>query len=238
MEQVVHHIEIWITEDGNEFVTDFCSKFGFRRSAYRKTPYCQQWLVNADHQHLQFLITYATSSKELNIINAEHSNLLMKNDPYVTWPTVCDSDSGVLSWDRKNPSSVFNVSLIINDIHQHVDHLQKCGVTFVRPLQTISDDHGSVTLATVRSCVGNVVHTLIDRQNYRGHFLPKFIAMTTEEEMKKEKTEKGKEKTLVDKNTFFTNFDHITYAVRAGTSINVLRWYEQCFGMKRFTVNS
>lgn len=239
-EQVVHHIEIWITRDGNKFVTDFCSKFGFRRSAQRKTSSFQQWLVTAGHQQLQFLITYAnpelkegqrTDTEE--IIITEQSGSLVKNDPYVTWPTSCANlETGSCNWERKNQSSVYNVSLSVNDLQQRVDHLQNCGVTFVRSLETISDDHGSVTLATIRSCVGNVVHTLIDRQNYRGHFLPGFTAVKTqEEEIRERREEGGKEK------SFFTNFDHVTFAVNLGTSTNVLQWYEQCFGMKRFNVN-
>lgn len=239
MEQVVHHIEIWITRDGNKFVTDFCSKFGFRRSAQRKTSSFQQWLVTAGHQQLQFLITYAnpelkgqrTDTEE--IITEQSGFFLVKNDPYVTWPTSCaDLETESYNWEKINQSSVYNVSLSVNDLQQRVDHLQNCGVTFVRSLETISDDHGSVTLATIRSCVGNVVHTLIDKQNYRGHFLPGFIAVTTqEEEIRERKKGGGKEK------SFFTNFDHVTFAVNLGTSTNVLQWYEKCFGMKRFNVN-
>lgn len=238
MEQVVHHIEILITKDGHRFMKKFCSQYGFRLSAYRKTSYCQQWLV-ADQQ-IKFLITYATPTlkKECdnetnNNTKEEHCDLLMRTDPYVTWPTVCEhpddkTESALFdsSCDRKTPSSVFNVCLAVNNIEQQVERLQNCGVTFVRPLETISDENGWVTLTTIRSCVGNVVHTLIERRNYRGRFLPGFIS--------KSDCEIADEK---EKSFLYTNFDHVTFAVYSGTSTSVIRWYERCFGMSRFNIN-
>ncbi|CAK9305052.1 unnamed protein product [Gordionus sp. m RMFG-2023] len=45
----------------------------------------------------------------------------------------------------------------------------------VQPVTEISDEFGCLKYAIIRSCVGNVVHTLIDDSEYGGPFLPNYV---------------------------------------------------------------
>jgi len=49
------------------------------------------------------------------------------------------------------------------------------GARGLTPPTTVSDEHGSVTYAVI-AAYGDTRHTLIDRRNYRGPFLPGFVA--------------------------------------------------------------
>jgi 4-hydroxyphenylpyruvate dioxygenase len=51
------------------------------------------------------------------------------------------------------------------------------GAQAVRKPERIEDEHGFVMIASVRT-YGDTIHSFIQRNNYHGPFLPKFIAVT------------------------------------------------------------
>lgn len=70
--------------------------------------------------------------------------------------------------------SVFNVCLQVCDLESWIGKLHEKGVTLFKRLQTISDRFGSVRICTIKSIVGDVYHTLVEKKNYTGEFLPGF----------------------------------------------------------------
>lgn len=70
--------------------------------------------------------------------------------------------------------SVFNIALSVKDVRNLTAKIAKKGGSVLREPTILSDDHGSITYSIVATNFGNCVHTLIDKSNYRGSFLPGF----------------------------------------------------------------
>ena len=47
----------------------------------------------------------------------------------------------------------------------------------IRPIETVSDKHGSVKIATVASLQGSLIHSLVQNIDYDGVFLPGFTSI-------------------------------------------------------------
>lgn len=122
--------------------------------------------------------------------------------------------------------TVSNVCFEVEDVERSFGALRRRGCKFLVPPTTIGDEHGQVTYSVVKSIVGNVCHTLLDRTKYNGSFLPGFEVI-------------GKDCILEDEDMScpVTHFDHITYACPRKTTHQVMRWYEELFGFQRFFIN-
>ncbi|OWF50988.1 4-hydroxyphenylpyruvate dioxygenase-like protein [Mizuhopecten yessoensis] len=124
--------------------------------------------------------------------------------------------------------TVNNVALKVKNVGSCLQRLKARGATVLKQETTIKDDLGEIDLAIVKSCVGNVIHTLLNCDRYSGAFLPHFDIV--------HQTDVCRE--ADDKTVNLTHFDHVTFACEVGTSSTVLQWYEECLGLKRFFMNS
>ncbi|CAL1538262.1 unnamed protein product [Lymnaea stagnalis] len=97
----------------------------------------------------------------------------------------------------------------------------------VKPLHDVFDAVGSVKTCTVKSCVGDVYHTLVEVGDYPGYFLPGFTPVSDDSADLKS----------CDNETLLMSFDHVAIAVEMNQSVATIEWYEKCFGMKRFLIN-
>lgn len=68
---------------------------------------------------------------------------------------------------------VKDVAFSVHDLDSIVEKARAAGATIVREIWEEKDEDGCVRMATVQS-YGNVTHTLIERENYKGMFLPGF----------------------------------------------------------------
>lgn len=66
---------------------------------------------------------------------------------------------------------VKDVSFSVNDIDYLVEKAKEHGAVIVKPVWQESDENGFVKMATLQT-YGDVTHTLIERTNYKGGFLP------------------------------------------------------------------
>ncbi|XP_051274520.1 4-hydroxyphenylpyruvate dioxygenase-like protein [Dicentrarchus labrax] len=123
--------------------------------------------------------------------------------------------------------TVSNVCFEVEDVERSFRDLRHQGCNFLVPPTTVEDERGLVTYSVVKSIVGNVCHTLIDRTKYEGSFLPGFDVIE-------------KDFSLEEDNIScpITHFDHITYACPRKTTQQVMRWYEKLFGFQRFFIDS
>ena len=122
--------------------------------------------------------------------------------------------------------TVNNVCFEVEDVERSSRALRHLGCDFLVPPTTVQDEAGPVTYSVVKSIVGNVCHTLIDRSKYEGTFLPGFDAV-----------EGGCSLAEADASCSITHFDHITYACPRKMTPEVMRWYEQVFGFQRFFID-
>ncbi|XP_014679902.1 PREDICTED: 4-hydroxyphenylpyruvate dioxygenase-like protein [Priapulus caudatus] len=125
-------------------------------------------------------------------------------------------------------NSVFNVCFNVQSVKEIVNRVSKfSGKHSLLQLPTsLSDSDGVVEYAVVYTGIGNIIHTLIDTSKYYGVFLPCFLNIESND------LTHG---SLPGQSLYF---DHVTYACHAGSSHSIMTWYESCFGLKRFFINS
>jgi 4-hydroxyphenylpyruvate dioxygenase len=85
------------------------------------------------------------------------------------------------------------------------------------------DDNGSVWIARIGTPFSDLVHTLIDRSQYNGIFLPGFknISMVKSQSQ----TNQG--------DYGISHIDHVALAYQPGTAVAALDFYSKCLGMCR-----
>jgi 4-hydroxyphenylpyruvate dioxygenase len=71
---------------------------------------------------------------------------------------------------------VTDVALRVPDVYQAYDHAVGRGATGLAAPEVIEDEHGKVVVAAI-AAFGETRHTLVDRSDYRGPFLPGFAAV-------------------------------------------------------------
>ncbi|CAH2310571.1 4-hydroxyphenylpyruvate dioxygenase [Pelobates cultripes] len=121
------------------------------------------------------------------------------------------------------PDTACNVSFDVEDVPGFCQRLLSERCQLLVPPTEVHDDYGLVTFCVVKSVVGNVRHTLIDRTRYGDNFLPEFQNLRS------------------DSNPVvpgdLTCIDHVTYACPRGSSPHIIKWYERCFGFKHFPLS-
>lgn len=115
--------------------------------------------------------------------------------------------------------AVTDIAIQVDNVDDQVQCMVRNGATLLEPPHDINDEHGHMRIAVVSSVINSLVHTLIQRDDYRS-FFPNFDAVSTE---------------LPNE---FIHLDHIAIVTNRGGTDSVLRWFENCFGMQRFRVNA
>ncbi|XP_013783055.1 4-hydroxyphenylpyruvate dioxygenase-like protein [Limulus polyphemus] len=201
MTTVLHHVELCV-KNGRKVLGNFIQNFGFRLHARRTTEFVEQKVVRSGQS--VFVINEILQKGELNF----RENKRIDDD----WTILCCHET----------DTVFNVALHVKDVGKTTERARAIGAHVVREPCDVQDRWGHVTYSIVKSCCGNVLHTLINKDNYLGPFLPGF-------EMMEDSAEQN--------SSGVTHVDHVTYVCRPGESHSILNWYEQVFGMKRFLMN-
>ncbi|KAG0726088.1 4-hydroxyphenylpyruvate dioxygenase-like protein [Chionoecetes opilio] len=272
----LHHVEICVGEE-NDLMNLLIRGFGFKLIAQQITPLSLKWAVK--HGSAVFVITkrrkhhiqqHGSTDEYSNCDQAIHEQTLkfplIGNDGHSNdlehWTVFCcqNQTSHVID-------SVFNVALVVNDVDEVTKRVKAQGGNVVREPTIVKDGHGQVRYSIVTSCFGNVVHTLIDRQDYSGEFLPGFERLQhSDNESKRDLDEFSsnnsdikpyvKESSILNEvlkkastnysqfwsnndldGDLFTHFDHVAYVCEPGKSKELMKWYECCFGAKRYEIN-
>jgi 4-hydroxyphenylpyruvate dioxygenase len=71
---------------------------------------------------------------------------------------------------------VRDIALTVDDAESAWRETTKRGARSVREPFTMRDDQGEVRLASI-AAYGDTLHTFVERRNYRGHFLPGYVAV-------------------------------------------------------------
>ena len=91
-------------------------------------------------------------------------------------------------------------------------------------------DFGNVRVAIIKSCCGNIIHSLISYNDQANFVLPGFEPLTEKGQ--------GQFETPWNENCLKTShMDHVTYVCKSGESKKILEWYHEIFNMKRFLVS-
>jgi 4-hydroxyphenylpyruvate dioxygenase len=85
------------------------------------------------------------------------------------------SDSAIAAHHHKHGDGAKVIALSVPDVDHAWAHAMDHGAEGVEEPHDVSDEHGTVRLATIKT-YGETLHTFVDRSNYKGAFLPGFEA--------------------------------------------------------------
>ena len=194
--KALHHVELCVG-DGSSVLAYLTDRFGFKVTAERETEACCQKVVAAGE--CVFVVTERMKT------SASSST--------APFETFCCTSNHVVD-------SVFNVALEVRDVDRATSRFVEAGARLLVAPTVAADSDGQVRYAVVRSCCGNIVHTLLDKSGYCGPFLPTFRKVIGDN---------------LDKETErITHIDHLTYVCHPGDSKKIIDWYGQCLGTKPF----
>ncbi|GAA34229.2 4-hydroxyphenylpyruvate dioxygenase [Clonorchis sinensis] len=133
----------------------------------------------------------------------------------------------------------FDIALEVQDVSDvctRVRHLKGTDWVLVEPL-VCSDNRGRITMAVIKSCIGNLFHTLLDTSQYDGPLLPGFTQpeVGVGPEIARELQQCTVHSDCAS--PVFGHLDHIALACNTGESDSVIQWYKEVFGMKRVAAN-
>ena len=229
----LHHVSLHVSHVGN-IANYLVSKLKFDLFAARLTDEVRQFafrrgaavfLVNERPPRSALTLNGATRVLQDQPTDLQYNNLHNNNNNNNS-----DNPQGCL-YDVKTPYSVdtvCNVCFEVQDVERSFRALRDQGCDLLVPPTVVRDSGGSVSYTVVKSIVGNVCHTLIDRTKYEGNFLPGFNDIINSGTRVADDA---------DQSGTVTHFDHITYACPTNTTSQVMQWYDRCFGFKRFLLD-
>lgn len=138
----------------------------------------------------------------------------------------------VLTEETTPRDTVSNIALEVKNVDKTTKNVENNGGEIVTPPNKSTDSDGQTISSIIRTPCGNVLHTLLDRVNYSGIFLPGFqpVTKSTLDILPNNPLENNDEHLI-------THLDHIAFACQEGTSLQIIDWYSKCLGFKRFQVN-
>lgn len=191
----LHHVELCVA-NGKKIASYFTEKLGYSLRAQRDTVLSKQWVVG--------------SQKSTFVVTEKKKKFQQEHVPF-----------SYFSAPLRQVDSVFNVALEVKNLESVTERMQNVGGKLFHPVTEVEDQSGKVRYSIVSSCCGNIVHTLLDKSQYKGSFLPTFDESFT--------TTRGEEK--------ITHIDHLTYVCHPGESPGIIQWYQSCLGMQKFKTN-
>lgn len=181
--------------NGKKIASYFTEKLGYSLRARRDTLLSKQWVVG--------------SQKSTFVVTEKKNNFLRERVPF-----------SYFAAPVHQIDSVFNVALEVKNLESVTERMQNVGGKLFHPVTEVEDKSGKVRYSIVSSCCGNIVHTLLDKSQYTGSFLPTFDESFTT---------RGEER--------ITHIDHLTYVCNPGESPGIIQWYQNCLGMQKFKTN-
>jgi len=240
----LHHIELCV-KDPSPVVNLLCNQFGLYLVGHRETKECLQFVLKLSKT--TFIITsrkglvYSQVKPNCDkiITDSHHSDSDdLPKDPRESWSLFCCSrDEG-----HHHIDSVFNVAVEVKDLVKSLNTIRESGqATILQDITRVESPQNSplgfVDFAVVKSCVGNVVHTLIQKDSYTGWFLPGFNKLSGRNKSNGFPIDDNNSGTSHIQGITMTHFDHFTLACGVGQTNGIIEWYEKTFGMQRFLTN-
>ena len=164
MRGYIHHIE-WSVRNLDEIRDYLIRSYGFTKFARRIDPEIRQEAVRCGA--CVFLLSEKSS------VNKTVSN---SSNEYPVYKTETQHDT------------VFNVCMEVDSVEETTEMAAEIGAVILEKPKKIEDEFGEVVVSSVRSCLGNVIHSIVNTKSYTGAFLPGFQDVI---EAYQEKTWKG-----------------------------------------------
>jgi 4-hydroxyphenylpyruvate dioxygenase len=127
-------------------------------------------------------------------------------------------DSWVLDHHRAHGDGVSDIALEVPDVDKCVEQARRMGATILQEPEDVSDEFGTVRIAAI-AAYGDTRHSLVQRNDYHGPYLPGYEARTTAVTRKE-----GDPKRL------FQALDHVVGNVELGKMDGWVDFYNKVMG--------
>ena len=127
-------------------------------------------------------------------------------------------DSPLLDHHRVHGDGVVDISLEVPDVDKCVEHARVTGARVLVQPHDVSDEHGTVRLASIAT-YGQTRHTLVDRRDYHGVYLPGYQPRTS-----------GFKKRDGAPKRIFQALDHVVGNVELGKMDEWVTFYNKVMG--------
>jgi 4-hydroxyphenylpyruvate dioxygenase len=104
------------------------------------------------------------------------SYVLAQGDMRIVLTSALGPDGPIADFVRLHGDGIADVALRVDDVRGALDEARAGGATIVREVAEDRDEHGAIAHAAIAS-YGDTVHTLVQRDGYRGPFLPHFVSL-------------------------------------------------------------
>jgi 4-hydroxyphenylpyruvate dioxygenase len=105
------------------------------------------------------------------------SYLLVQNKIRLVLTSPLGADGDVAEHVRAHGDGVRDIALWVDDARDaHAKAVERGAASAFEP-RTLRDDNGEVTVAGIK-IYGDTIHSLVERKNYRGSFMPGFAPRT------------------------------------------------------------
>jgi 4-hydroxyphenylpyruvate dioxygenase len=98
--------------------------------------------------------------------------LVQKNMRFVVSGAL-SSDSRIADFVKTHGDGVKDVALLVDDVDKAYSEAVKRGAVAIAPPEELTDEEGTLKKAVIGT-YGDTIHTLVERKNYKGTFMPGF----------------------------------------------------------------
>lgn len=98
--------------------------------------------------------------------------LVQKNMRFVVSGAL-SSDNRIAEFVKTHGDGVKDVALLVDDVDKAYSEAVKRGAVAIAPPEELSDEDGTLKKAVIGT-YGDTIHTLVERKNYKGTFMPGF----------------------------------------------------------------
>jgi 4-hydroxyphenylpyruvate dioxygenase len=125
-----------------------------------------------------------------------------------------DPDSPVIAHHARHGDGITDIALSVPDVDKCVEHARAQGATVVEEPHDVTDEFGTVRIAAIAT-YGETRHTLVNRTQYSGPYLPGYVARTSARPKKKR---------------IFQALDHVVGNVELGAMDEWVDFYNRVLG--------
>ena len=190
------HVVYWVG-NAKQAAYFYTSKLGFEFYAYKGLETGERDVASHVVKRNQILLEFQSSYK-------------------------ADDKHGMGDHLKRHGDGVRDVAFTVEDARLTFEVAKKNGAQVIREPTVLSDEHGEVIVATIRT-YGDVVHTLVQRNDYKGLFLPGYKPHHLKEAYNS-----------VFEEVPFDVIDHCVGNQGVGEMELTVQWYEQMLCFHRF----
>jgi 4-hydroxyphenylpyruvate dioxygenase len=106
------------------------------------------------------------------------SYVLIQNKMRLMLTTALKSEHPISDHHKKHGDGVKVIALWVDDAYKAYEETYNRGAKIYMQPTTITDEHGEIRMSGIHT-YGEVIHLFIERKNYKGTFMPGFVAHKT-----------------------------------------------------------